>query len=158
MNLREAFPSLTHQDLCDALTEEFRDREGASGPVEEISEQSELAQAKAFQDLMAELGDKSWRFGKTPEFSHQFETRIDGVGVFDVHLKVVHGVIEDATIFSDALFPDVISAAMTSLCGVEYGRDGIGAALKGLGPQFTEEGPKKTLEAMTDWMISNVGD
>lgn len=27
--------------------------------------------------------------GKTPEFSHQFETRIDGVGVFDVHLKVV---------------------------------------------------------------------
>lgn len=28
----------------------------------------------------------SW--GKTPEFSHQFETRIDGVGVFDVHLKV----------------------------------------------------------------------
>eukprot|EP00913_Durusdinium_trenchii_P025660 g24084.t1 len=104
MNLREAFPSLTHQDLCDALTEEFRDREGANR-----------------KDLMAELGDKSWRFGKTPEFSHQFETRIDGVGVFDVHLKVVHGVIEDATIFSDALFPDVISAAMTSLCGVEYG-------------------------------------
>ena len=46
----------------------------------------------------------------------------------------------------------------TSFAEARRGRDGIGAALTGLGPQFPEEGPKKTLEAMTDWMISNVGD
>ena len=30
---------------------------------------------------------QEWRLGKTPEFSHQFETRIDGIGIFDVNLK-----------------------------------------------------------------------
>ncbi|OLQ11968.1 hypothetical protein AK812_SmicGene4188 [Symbiodinium microadriaticum] len=47
----------------------------------------------------------------------RFETRIDGVGVFDVNLKVVQGRIEEVTIFSDALFPDVISESMNVLKG-----------------------------------------
>lgn len=56
--------------------------------------------------------------GKTPEFSHHFETRVDGVGIFDVHLKVVSGIVEDATIFSDALFP-VASAAHEAFHGLQ---------------------------------------
>eukprot|EP00435_Cladocopium_sp_Y103_P008110 s1272_g2.t1 len=159
---QESFPDLTHQQLCDALIEEFRERHGASEPLEEVTQTSELTQAQAFKEpeLVAELSDRSWRLGprqgKTPEFSHQFETRIDGVGVFDVHLKVVQGVIEDATIFSDALFPDVISQAMHALKGREYGRDSMRKALLELQPQFLEEGPRKSLDAMTEWMISNV--
>ncbi len=43
-----------------------------------------LARCPPFTHLP--FASASW--GKTPEFSHQFETRIDGVGVFDVHLKV----------------------------------------------------------------------
>jgi len=158
MNLKESFPNLTHEHFCDALIEEFRDRHKVTGALEDVNETSELAQAQAFKDLMAELGDKSWRLGKTPEFSHQFETRIDGVGVFDVHLKVVQGVIEDATIFSDALFPDVITEAMQVLRGCEYGRGSMAAALHGLRPQFVEEGPRKSLDAMTEWMVSSVDD
>lgn len=158
MNLRESFPKLTHQQLCDALIEEFRERHGATEPLEEVTERSELTRAEAFQELVAELSDKSWRLGKTPEFSHQFETRIDGVGVFDVHLKVVQGVIEDATIFTDALFPDVITQAMHALKGRDYGRHSMRQALLELRPQFLEEGPRKSLDAMTEWMISNVED
>jgi len=160
MNLRESFPSLTHQGFCEALIEEFRDRNGAHGTsLEEINEGSAIAREPEFQAVRAELQDKEWRLGKTPEFSHQLETRIDGVAVFDVQMKVLGGKIEEATIFSDALYPDVVSEAMVALKGADYGRSGIGNALAALRPRFeAEEGPFKTLEALREWMVASVDD
>ncbi|CAE6962772.1 lplA [Symbiodinium sp. KB8] len=97
-----------------------------------------------------------WRLGKTPEFSHQFETRIDGVGVFDVNLKVVQGRIEEVTIFSDALFPDVISESMNVLKGVEYGKSSVSAVLAMLRMEFDEPGPLKTLDSLSQFMVSSI--
>ena len=52
----------------------------------------------------------------------------------------------------------VITQAMHVLRGREYGRDSMRQALLELQPQFLEEGPRKSLDAMTEWMISNVED
>eukprot|EP00933_Yihiella_yeosuensis_P041053 TRINITY_DN35498_c0_g1_i2.p1 TRINITY_DN35498_c0_g1~~TRINITY_DN35498_c0_g1_i2.p1 ORF type:complete len:379 (-),score=77.34 TRINITY_DN35498_c0_g1_i2:100-1236(-) len=160
MNLGQNFPNVDHNSLCEALIAEFRDQEGGHEvQVEELSESSEMAQAAEFKAVRAEMGDKEWRLGKTPEFSHQLETRIDGVAIFDVQMKVIAGKIDDVTIFSDALYPEVISEAMQALKNAEYGRSGIGNALSSIQPKFAaEEGPTRTLEALKEWMVSSVDD
>jgi len=157
MNLRESFPELNHQGLCEALIAEFREREGAEDvTVEEIDESSPMAQDPDFKHLRSQLEDKEWRLGKTPEFSHQFETRVDGVGVFDVHLKVVQGRIEQITIFSDALFPDVITEAMNILRGMDYGRSSVDSAMAMLKQEFAEPGPLKTVEALSKFIVASI--
>ncbi|CAE8603839.1 unnamed protein product [Polarella glacialis] len=139
MNLNESFPSLGHEDICEALIAEFRHREGAQeATIEELTETSPMAQEPEFRAVRAEMRGKEWRLGRTPEFTHQLDTRIDGVAVFDVMMKVHGGKIEEATIFSDALFPDVIDEAMKALKGAEYGRSGIADALGRLRPTFEE--------------------
>ena len=47
---------------------------------------------------------------------------------------------------------------MHALKGRDYGRHSMRQALLELRPQFVEEGPRKSLDAMTEWMISNVED
>eukprot|EP00930_Biecheleria_cincta_P039170 TRINITY_DN26944_c0_g1_i1.p1 TRINITY_DN26944_c0_g1~~TRINITY_DN26944_c0_g1_i1.p1 ORF type:complete len:392 (-),score=63.73 TRINITY_DN26944_c0_g1_i1:43-1176(-) len=160
MNLRERFSSLDHDAICDALITEFREKENAQGvAIEDLTETSTLAREPEFEAVRNELGSKEWRLGKTPEFSHRLETRIDGVAVFDVQMKVVGGIIDEVTIFSDALFPDVVDEAMRVLAKTPYGRTGIGDALKTLRPRFaSEEGPLRTLDAFSDWMFANVED
>jgi len=159
MNLRETFPTLDHDSLCEAFVEEFREVEGAQGvPVELVDESSPLAAEPAFRAHRAELEDRDWRLGRTPEFSHQLETRVEGVALLDVQLQVVNGKIDSATIFSDALFPDVIDRAMIALTGIVYGRASIRSALEGLRPQFQDEGPRKLVEALVDWLPANVED
>merc|ERR1712151_1492622 len=105
---------------------------------------------------MGELGDPDWRLGRTPEFTHQLDTRIDGVAVFDVQFQVVAGKIGSVKIFSDALFPAVIDGAMEALSGIEYGRKSVRAALDSLLPAFTEEGPRATLNALIQWLPANL--
>jgi len=74
-------------------------------------------------------------------------------------MQVIGGKINEVTIFSDALFPDVISQAMVALTGADYGRKSIGEALASLRPQFArDEGPSKTLEALAEWMVASVDD
>eukprot|EP00927_Polykrikos_kofoidii_P057864 TRINITY_DN52085_c0_g1_i1.p1 TRINITY_DN52085_c0_g1~~TRINITY_DN52085_c0_g1_i1.p1 ORF type:complete len:406 (-),score=69.30 TRINITY_DN52085_c0_g1_i1:84-1301(-) len=159
INLGEAFPGLDHDKLCDALIAEFREVYAAmDAPVEQITEESDVAMSSAFKGYHAELDDKEWRLGRTPEFSHHLETRIDGVGVFDVRMEVQNGKIKDVVIFSDALYPDIIDIAMAVLVDVSYGRAGVGAALDSLKPMFLEDGPRLCLDAFATWLTANLDD
>jgi len=159
MNLKDEFASLTHGDVWDALIAEFREVHGVgSVEVEELHKDSPMALDPAFQPFYDEVNNAEWRFGRTPDFSHKMDTRIDGVAVFDVQMDVHAGKVKEAVIFSDALYPDVITAVVDALAGVQYGRKGIGAALDGLRPSFPEEGPRTCLDALTTWMLENVDD
>lgn len=159
MNLRESFSSLNHDVLCEAFVAEFREVYGAQDvAVETLNRDSPIAAALEFKAVMTELQSSEWRLGRTPDFSHQLETRIDGVGVLDFRLEVVGGKIQEAVIFSDALFPDVIDQVMVALQGADYGRHGIRAALEPLRARFTEDGPRLLLDSLTEWMAANVDD
>eukprot|EP00747_Dinoflagellata_sp_TGD_P086182 gnl/TRDRNA2_/TRDRNA2_163185_c0_seq4.p1 gnl/TRDRNA2_/TRDRNA2_163185_c0~~gnl/TRDRNA2_/TRDRNA2_163185_c0_seq4.p1 ORF type:complete len:214 (+),score=48.70 gnl/TRDRNA2_/TRDRNA2_163185_c0_seq4:104-745(+) len=160
MNLRDEYSSVDHASLCDAFVAEFRELHGAPDcAVEEVGEDSELARTPEFQAHRDEIEDKEWRLGRTPEFSHQLDTRIDGVGVFDVRMEVLGGVITEAVIFSDALYPDVIDQLTKALEGADYGRAGIGSALEPV-RGYTEEGsgPRLLVEEFTTWLVANLDD
>lgn len=159
MNLKESFQDIDHDILCEAFISEFRDVYDAhTTEVEQIMEASEMVTDPGFHAFRSELADKEFRFGRTPEFSHHLETRVDGVGVFDVRLQVIEGRVSEAVIFSDALFPEVIDRAMIVLKDAEYGRTGLKRALNRLQPEFTEGGPKLLLDSLTEWLVANVDD
>lgn len=159
MNLQQSFPNVTHEAWTKAMIEEFCETYDAHQvQIEEVTAESEIAQKAAFREFHAEVNDKEWRFGHTPNFSHQLETRIDGVGIFDVRLQVVGGRVTEATIFSDVLYPDVIDKAMQALTGADYGRSGVRTALEGLRHQVDEGGPTACLDALLEWMVANIDD
>lgn len=141
MNLVDEYPQLDHDSWSRAIVSEFKAAYDVDQvPILNIGLDSQIGRDSSVRAHYSKIMDPQWRFGRTPEFTHQLETRIDGVGVFDVQMKVVAGKIEDISIFSDALFPQVIQQAMDSLKGVEYGRRGMRAALNSLQLQFNEGG------------------
>jgi len=159
MNLRDEYPEVNHAVLEEALFAEFRQIYGVPDlEPEVITEESALAKEPGFVQIRAEFNDKKWRLGNTPEFSHQLDTRVDGVGVFDVHLQVVKGKVSEAKIFSDVLFPDVIDQAMIALTDAEYGRAGLKQALDSLQVKFPDGGANQVLSTLTEWLVANVED
>jgi lipoate-protein ligase A len=159
MNLREQFPSLSHDEVCTAFVAEFQHHHAAEElVVEHINENSNFTKDPAFQKYRLELEDHEWRFGRTPEFSHHLDTRIDGIGIFDVHMQVIGGKVHEAVIFSDTLYPDVIDAAVAALRGVEYGVAGVGAAMDILRNDFPEGPPAQVVNALAGWLIGNLMD
>merc|ERR1719387_2607961 len=110
LNLKTLLPEMTHEGVCDAMEKQFLQAHGITEKVdrEMIDKNSEIAQSKPFHEAMERLQNWDWNFGKTPEFSHLMETRIDGVGIFEVHMQVNKGVIDECVVFSDSLLPDVV--------------------------------------------------
>lgn len=160
LNIKDDFPEVDHDKWTEAMVATFRDLvcEGAEVPVEQISEDSAIAQEPAFTAIRSELEDPDFRFGATPEFSHHLDTRIDGIGVFDVRMQVIEGRITEAAIFSDALYPEVIDKAKAALRGVSYGRKGLRAALEAASSDVEGDGPRKCFKELTEWLVSNVDD
>lgn len=160
LNLKDSFPSLNHSNWSDAMISTYEETVGSGMKleIEEIREDSPIAREPGLLEYRSEVTSPDWNLGRTPEFSHQLDTRIDGIGVFDVRMEVVAGRVEEAVIFSDALYPEVIDKSMAALTGVEYGRRGIHAALSAIASEVGEGGPRQTLEALTNWLVSNVDD
>lgn len=159
MNLQDEFPEVNHAALEEALFAEFREIYQVPDLTPEVvGEDSPIASEPGFVQIRAQFGDKEWRLGQTPEFSHQLDTRVDGVGVFDVHLQVIRGKVCEAKIFSDVLFPDVIDRAMHALNGAEYGRQGLGQALGSLQSEFPDGGANQVLNTLSEWLVANVED
>jgi len=160
LNLKDRFPDASHESLCSALIEEYRRvmQVPTSVEVEDV-EGSALSKEPVLNSIHAELSSDEWRLGRTPDFSHQLETRIDGVGVLDVRMQVIGGRVEDAIIYSDALFPDVIDKAVVAMKGISYGRKSLKQALEGLRGDFeADELKMKLLVALTEWLCENVDD
>merc|ERR1719491_118612 len=160
LNLKDRFPDLDHASWSDAMIAAFRETiEGATdAPVEQILVDSPIAQEADFHKLHAGLSDHDWCFGRTPEFSHQLDTRVDGVGVFDVRMQVVDGRIKQAVIYSDALYPDVIDKAMAAMTGTEYGRRSLQTALGTARGEIEGDGPLACHDALADWLVANLDD
>ena len=58
---------------------------------------------KIYQDT----SNWDWRFGKTPEFTNNLETKLDWAWL-DIYVKVVKGSIVSGQVYSDCLIPTFI--------------------------------------------------
>jgi lipoate---protein ligase len=141
----------THDHICNSLTGEFRNHYECSSaaPPSEI----ELTDDPVYNEHLCRLQDWSWRFGSSPEFSHNLETRIDGVGCFDVHFQVNNGTITKVVIFSDILYPELIDSIQTTLTGSEYRPESVVAGLDALCDSQPTMEKKTVLKSFRNWLI-----
>mmetsp|Transcript_48400 Transcript_48400/g.96933 ORF Transcript_48400/g.96933 Transcript_48400/m.96933 type:complete len:143 (-) Transcript_48400:197-625(-) len=87
----------------------------------------------AIQKVVEEMKDDKWRFGETPAFSHHLESRFESPspwGTIDVHIDSKKGKIQQAKVFSDSLYPNLIDSLAKALSsGVNYDAAGIDRAI-----------------------------
>ncbi|KAL9645328.1 hypothetical protein ABK040_002527 [Willaertia magna] len=72
-----------------------------------------------------ELNDNEWNYGKTPDFTYNIETRLEGFGMIDLHLDYKNGKIFKVKMFSDTLYPILVDCIEEGLERREFSKKGI---------------------------------
>ncbi len=120
-NLEEFAPGLTIEALRAALMESFQN---VYGPAEAIYPRNfDIA------EKTARYSSWEWNYGESPAFDAEIRRRFEW-GSAEVLLKLRHGVVERAKVYSDAMderFPALLEEALT---GIEYGPALVRAAEK----------------------------
>lgn len=123
INLVELNSNLNHELICAAIETEFLNN--YSGRVEKIIlDTSNLEKIPSLMNYYNKLRQWDWLYGQTLEFTHRLEERFDW-GSVDIQLLVKNGLIEEAKIYSDSLFPDAIEEFALSLKNKRYDAEKI---------------------------------
>jgi len=121
VNLKELNATLTidkiKKTLLDAFNREYGTR---AAPLEETADLNRESIDRAYEKYFSD----AWRFGATPDFNVRFGKRFDW-GEVEFLLDVRHGHVQSATLFSDSLEPDIITAMGECLKGVPFTRQAI---------------------------------
>ena len=151
-NLVEFNPEIQHENLCQAIIDAFQEHYQQQVEVE-ILDEKQLAKLPELNKFYEKMADWQWRFGKTPEFTHQLETRFDW-GIVDLRLQVENAKIEEVTIFSDALDVNLIGQLKECLQGISYKFIDIKHALE----QLAQQNPQwqQNIEDLIQWMATEI--
>jgi len=146
VNLKQINPSVTHELINEEMIKAWKKKhEELGGEITiETIDVDNLKEDKKWQNYHDELVDWDWRFGKTPEFSNQFETRFDW-GMVDVNLTCENGVIREVRIYSDTLFPIVVETLQNELVGVKLEKAEIDKVADKINRSFLQQPEGATL-------------
>jgi len=165
LNLKERVPNLSHETWSESLINSFLAYYGCGRQEVSIEtvNQDLLSSLSDVRQVYNELKAWEWRFGKTPDFTHNLETRFD-FGLFDFYIQSENGLIKDVKIFSDCLYPVLIETLMEKLKGVKYDAPNIEAALKRTSEICKEKMSvvgmdvpvEKYIQQLSDWLIKEL--
>jgi lipoate-protein ligase A len=155
MNLSDVNPKMDHDTVCEGLNWGFHNHHGGERDIMRIID-NEIQECKVFNHHHRLLRDWNWRYGTTPEFSHYIETRIDGIGQFDIHLNIVNCKIHKIKIFSDCLLPELVDRISDGLIGCDYSKWGVSRKLKELRSNLTDEKSLEVLDAFEEWLVTEI--
>jgi lipoate-protein ligase A len=138
-NLREFAPDLDHAAAGGALVEAFAEEYGRGFSIERLDPESLTGEDPELVRLYDRYRDETWRYGRTPRFTHQLERRFDWGGV-ELHLEVADGTIREAAIFTDALSLDLVDALVGAIEGTAYRRADVAARIEATEGAHPEHG------------------
>ncbi len=120
-NLTELNHAISHDDLTDAIVDEFRNFHSLTIDESEVEyiEVENIKNLKDFNPYYQKMQQWDWLYGQTMHFTHRFQERLSWATV-DVQLEVNGGVIADARVYSDSLYPDLIDEIQACLIGLKY--------------------------------------
>lgn len=147
-NLAEHIPNITHQKLCDVITQHFFDYYGEQADAECISPES-LPDLVGFEDVFAKQSSWQWNFGHAPAFSHIVDERFPW-GNIDFHFDVDHGVISRCQIFTDSLNPAPIQELADLLQQNRYSVTTVTTAINQILPKYPDFAAE--LQEMSSWL------
>lgn len=158
-NLNEVSSTVNHESLSNAIIKQFFNVHQEQCKVEELTLEK-LSAIPSWSSYYNELKNDKWRFGQTPQFSHYFETRFEGIGLFNVHMDSKKNVIEKVKIFSDSLFPQLIEMFEHHLINKQYSVKGIQEAVDAVLKELKETQEFNELElhvkTIGEWLAKNL--
>ncbi|MGI6366123.1 MAG: lipoate--protein ligase [Bacillota bacterium] len=143
VNLKSLNPDISIETMAAALAEAFVEVYGGEGREEVISPTS-----LALADLYQRYSSWEWRYGHTPKFDLEFETRFPW-GEIQVGLSLKKGIITQATIYSDAMNPQLIEEMAAALHGAALDPDAIAG-------RYKEAAGSSQVEDFRDWLVEQV--
>ena len=132
-NLTELLPGITHEQVCEAITEAFFAHYGA--------------------ETFARQSSWEWNFGQAPAFSHLLDERFTWGGV-ELHFDVEKGHITRAQVFTDSLNPAPLEALAGRLQGCLYRADMLQQECEALLVDFPDQ--EKELRELSTWIAGAV--
>ena len=151
-NLVELKPDITHEKLCETITESFFEYYGERVEAEVISPQK-LPDLPGFADTFAKQSSWEWNFGQAPAFSHLLDNRFKWGGV-ELHFDIERGNVVRSQIYTDSLDPAPLEALSDMLIGLRYTPE----SLKGLIQQLILRYPnnKGELDELQEWLVKEI--
>lgn len=151
-NLVELMPDITHEQICDAVTESFFKHYGERVEAEHISPRYEPDMPN-FSEQFLKQSSWEWNFGQAPAFNHQLDERFVWGGV-ELHFDVERGLITRAQMFTDSLNPAPLEALAERLQGVIYRSEEISAVVQQLAQDYPEQ--QTELRDLHQWLLQQV--
>lgn len=151
-NLVELMPDITHEQICDAVTESFFKHYGERVEAEHISPRYEPDMPN-FSEQFLKQSSWEWNFGQAPAFNHQLDERFVWGGV-ELHFDVELGLITRAQMFTDSLNPAPLEALAERLQGVIYRSEEISAVVQQLAQDYPEQ--QTELRDLNQWLLQQV--
>lgn len=151
-NLVELMPDITHEQICDAVTESFFKHYCERVEAEHISPRYEPDMPN-FSEQFLKQSSWEWNFGQAPAFNHQLDERFVWGGV-ELHFDVERGLITRAQMFTDSLNPAPLEALAKRLQGVIYRSEEISAVVQQLAQDYPEQ--QTELRDLNQWLLQQV--
>ncbi len=151
-NLTELLPGITHEQVCEAISEAFFAHYGERVEAEIISP-DKTPDLPNFAETFARQSSWEWNFGQAPAFSHLLDERFTWGGV-ELHFDVEKGHITRAQVFTDSLNPAPLEALAGRLQGCLYRADMLQQECEALLVDFPEQ--EKELRELSAWMAGAV--
>lgn len=152
VNLNEIAPSLDHQEFCQGVISSFEQTYGGKAQVDLLDGQK-MEQIAELKTQYENLKSWDWLYGRTLDFNQQMEEYLN-LGFFDIRVQVEEARIADVQVFSDCLFPSLITDLSFHLKGKIFCRDGIVEALSAV--QKTHPELTKELSEIQEWLCRQV--
>lgn len=77
MNLKEANPTINHDNFCEALQEAFEEKWAPTPVNSTFLTEDAMRKIPKLMDIYEASNEWDWRFGETPEFSNSLEHKFD---------------------------------------------------------------------------------
>jgi lipoate-protein ligase A len=151
-NLVELLPEITHEKICEAVTDAFFQHYGERVAAEIISPDN-TPDLPNFAETFARQSSWEWNFGQAPAFSHLLDERFTWGGV-ELHFDVEKGHITRAQVFTDSLNPAPLEALAGRLQGCLYRADRLQQECEALIGDFPQQ--EKELRELSAWIASAV--
>jgi lipoate---protein ligase len=177
VNLSELNTDLTYDTLNTTLVDEFLKVHNFGGKISnardrfltrfvvdqtydataeiEVLDHSQLQAIDKLKKFYDEYNNWDWRFGRTPSFEHNLETRFDW-GIIDLYLNAEKGRISGVKLYSDTLYPKLVEETQKALLGETYDSAGITRAMAKVSLALTGTPAEAFVPNLRDWLISKL--
>lgn len=151
-NLDQLKPDITHAEVCDAIMAAYQTFYQISVAPEHITPDN-FHNLPGFEEKFAHQSSWDWNYGQTPPFTHNLDERF-GWGGVQLLLDVQTGIIQQATVYSDALDPAPLEKLASQLHGLPYRKQAVETCLQTLIQQYPQD--QIILDNVGHWLISQI--